>query len=431
MADQPTTVRYRVLAWLTLAAALSYLCRNAVSVAESTIRGELDLTVKQSGWYMGAFFCTYAIFQIPCGWFSERVGTRISLTIFAIGWSVATIGIGVAPGFWMLIVAQLIMGAAQAGIFPASCNSIGHWMPLAQRSFGCGVLTAGMQIGAIAASGLTGVSMIEFGWRWVFALFALPGFLWAIGFFAWFRDQPEQTPAVNDHELALIRAGRESKALNPNIEQQSADSEPFALLKIARRPVMWWLCGQQICRASGYMFFASWFPTFLQATRGVSVVQSGYLQGLVFAGTLAGCLFGGMLTDWIWKRTGGSRLSRSAVGAAALGACAVLILAAWFVKSPEFAVALLALGSFFAALAGPAAFASVIDIGGPRVPQVFGLMNMVGNLAAAACPIVVGKLFEVTENWNLVLLLFAGVYFAGAVCWVFVNPRSQDIVTSS
>ena len=436
MADQPTTVRYRVIAWLTLAAALSYLCRSALSVAESTIRGDLGLTVEQSGWCMSAFFWTYAIFQIPCGWFSERVGTRIALTIFAVGWSVATIGIGVAPGFWILIVAQLIMGAAQAGIFPAACNSIGHWMPLARRSFGCGVLTAGMQIGAIAASGLTGMLItvvfivnglsINLGWRWVFALFALPGFLWAVGFFFWFRDQPEQTPAVNENELVLIRAGRDSLAGKQiDVQQHIENDDRFALLTIARSPVMWWLCGQQICRASGYMFFASWFPTFLQETRGVSVAQSGYLQGLVFAGTLAGCIFGGMLTDWIWKRTGGSRLSRSAVGAVALGACSALILAAWFVKSPEFAVALVTLGSFFAALAGPAAFTAVIDIGGPRVPQVFGLMNMVGNLAAAACPIIVGKLFEVTANWNLVLLLFAGVYFAGAVCWVFVNPQSH------
>ena len=241
----------------------------------------------------------------------------------------------------------------------------------------------------------------------------MPGFLWAIGFISWFRDQPEQTPAVNENELALIRADRDSTRTEIRIDeqQQIENDDRFALLKIARSPVMWWLCGQQICRASGYMFFASWFPTFLQETRGVSVAQSGYLQGLVFAGTFAGCIFGGMLTDWIWKRTGGSRLSRSAVGAVALGACAFLILAAWFVKSPEFAVALLTLGSFFAALAGPAAFTAVIDIGGPRVPQVFGLMNMVGNLAAAACPIVVGKLFEVTANWNLVLLLFAGVYF--------------------
>ena len=254
MADQPTTVRYRVIAWLTLAAALSYLCRSALSVAESTIRGDLGLTVEQSGWCMSAFFWTYAIFQIPCGWFSERVGTRIALTIFVVGWSVATIGIGVAPGFWILIVAQLIMGAAQAGIFPAACNSIGHWMPLARRSFGCGVLTAGMQIGAIAASGLTGMLItvvfivnglsINLGWRWVFALFALPGFLWAVGFFFWFRDQPEQTPAVNENELVLIRAGRDSLAGKQiDVQQHIENDDRFALLTIARSPVMWWLCG--------------------------------------------------------------------------------------------------------------------------------------------------------------------------------------------
>jgi len=50
-------------------------------------------------------------------------------------------------------------------------------------------------------------------------------------------------------------------------------------------------------------------------------------------------------------------------------------------------------------------------------------MNMCGNLAAAACPILVGMLFQWTANWNLVLLLFAGVYLCGAICWLFVNPK--------
>ncbi len=326
--------------------------------------------------------------------------------------------------FWLLIVAQLIMGVAQAGVFPAACNSIGQWMPLAQRTLGCGVFTAGMQIGAIIASWSVGVLILEFDWRWIFVAFSMPGILWALGFVSWFRERPELTPAVNLQELELIRAGRDTRDVNANdVNPPVADDDWAGLLKIARRPSMLWLCGQQICRASGYMFFASWFPTFLQKTRDVSVAESGYLQGLVFAGTLTGCIFGGILTDWIWRRTGGLRLSRSGVGAAALGACSILILAAWFVQNAELAVALLTLGSFFAALAGPAAFAATIDIGGSRVPQVFGLMNMVGNFAAAACPVVVGKLFEVTADWDLVLLLFAGVYFTGAICWIFVNPQ--------
>lgn len=441
MTEYPSAVRYQVVAWLTGAAALSYLSRSVVSVAESTIRNDLGLTLDQSGWFMGSFFWTYAIFQIPSGWFAERSGTRIALSVFAICWSVATIGIGVTYGFWLLIAAQLIMGIAQAGIFPASCNSIGHWTPLSQRSMSCGILTAGMQVGAITASAVAGILILQFGWRWVFVAFGLPGIFWAVGFLLSFRDHPEECPAVNPGELELIRAGREATEAIKSDELVSHadpnDSNPYrvdsslkvnqqnGLLSIMLSPAMLFLCGQQICRASGYMFFASWFPTFLQETRKVSVAQSGYLQGLVFAGTLAGCLFGGMLTDWIWRRTGGLRLSRSGVGAASLGACSLLILAAWFVKSPELAVGLLTLGAFFAALAGPCAFAATIDIGGSRVPQVFGLMNMVGNLAAAACPVIVGKLFQMTANWNFVLLLFAGVYFTGAVCWVLVNPRQK------
>lgn len=406
-----------------MAAALAYLCRNAVGVAESTIRNDLDLTLEQSGWFMAAFFWTYAIFQVPSGSIAQRVGTRIGLTAFAAVWSFASLGISMAPGLALLIVAQLMMGFAQAGIFPASCNSIGHWMPLSQRSTACGILAAGMQIGAILASGLTGLLIVPLGWRWVFAIFAIPGLLWAIWFYWRFRDHPEQVSRVNPAELELIQAGQ--KRDESGLERPDANT---TWLRILGSPAVWLLCGQQVCRGAGYMFFASWFPTFLQETRGISVAGSGYLQGLVLAGTLTGSICGGLLTDWIWRRSKSLRLSRSGVGAVFLGGCGLLILGAWFVESYIVAVGLLTIGALFAALAGPCAFAATIDIGGTRVPQVFGLMNMCGNLAAAACPVLVGLLFSWTSNWNLVLLVFAGVYLLGAACWMFVNPQRSHLL---
>ena len=134
-----------------------------------------------------------------------------------------------------------------------------------------------------------------------------------------------------------------------------------------------------------------------------------------------------MLTDWIWRRTRSLRLSRSGVGACALAICSLLILAAWFVQSPTLAVTLLALGALFAALAGPCAIAATIDIGGSSVPQVFGMMNMCGNLAAAACPVLVGKLFQWTANWNVVLLLFAFVYLCRGNLLGICEPAAQHL----
>ena len=177
-------VRFRVVGGLALAAALAYLCRNAVGIAESSIRADLGLSLKQSGWFMGAFFWTYALFQVPAGWFSQVRGTRLALTLFAATWSVATLALGLAPGFWLLMTAQLFMGTAQAGIFPASCNSVKHWTPLARRTFSCALLAAGMQIGAIVAARLTGKLLGEeiLPWRWIFVAYSIPGLLWSIGF---------------------------------------------------------------------------------------------------------------------------------------------------------------------------------------------------------------------------------------------------------
>jgi len=424
--NRPTNLRFRALSWLALAAALAYLCRSSVGVAESTIRDDLGLTLAQSGWFMGAFFWTYAIFQVPSGWFSKQYGTRFALGIFALGWASAMLGTAVAPVLWVLIAAQLLMGAAQAGVFPAACESIGHWMPLASRSLACGILAAGMQVGGIAASYLTGLWMEPLGWRWEFVLFSLPSIAWAVGFLFFFRDHPEKVAAVNPAELALIHHGRDKIEPIP----AAGTHELLELLAIASRPVLWFLCGQQVCRAAGYMFFASWFPTFLQKTHNVSIKESGFLQGLVLVGALIGSIGGGMVTDWIWRRTGNLRLSRCGVGGTALASCGLLILAAWFVQGLYPAVALLALGSMFAAIAGPCAIAATIDIGGQRVPQAFGMMNMCGNFATAACPVLVGWLFERTANWNIVLLLFAGVYLTGAICWVFVTMQGRPTVVS-
>ena len=405
-----TPGRFRMLSWLTTAAVLSYVCRNAIGVAESTIRRDLALTEVQSGFFMSAFFWTYALMQVPAGEWARRRGTRLALTCFALGWCVATAGIGLSRTLTFLIVAQLVMGIAQAGIFPASCESVRHWMPLSERTAACGIIAAGMQIGAIIAASLTGIVMQQWGWRSVFLLFALPVLYWVILFYWWFRDRP-QVPVLKLVESAAENVASEKKQTRP---QKSG----FNLLLVL-------LCGQQVARAAGYMFFASWFPTFLQKTRGIEVSDSGYLQGVVMAATLIGSLLGGWLTDWLWQRTGSIRISRCLMGGASLLGCAGLTTVAYFVNDTMAAITLLAAGAFFAALAGPCAIAATIDIGGQKTAIVYGTMNMCGNLAAAACPAIVGAVFSATENWNVVLLNFAALYLAGAFCWLIAARKGS------
>lgn len=423
---RPSGVRFRMLGWLFAAAMSGYLCRNCIGVAEEDIRADLHLTEIQSGWLMGAFFWTYALLQVPAGEYCKARGTRWVLFLCAIGWSAGIIAIG--GSYWLLtaVVAQLVMGASQAGLFPCAVQSLRVWFPPQRRAIASGALVAGMQVGAILASIVT-ASLIArdesgnslFDWRTLFICYGVLSLLWASGFWRWFVDRPADHPLVNAAERQFI-AGDE-----PTRETAAEESAASGWGRILTNPSVWFLCLQQVFRASGYIFFATWFPTFLKEVHEVDTKESGYLQGTVFAATLVGSLFSGAVQDFIYSKTKNLRLSRQGLGIVAMAVCCALILGAFFVDNVIGAVALIAGGAFAAAFAGPCAYTCSIDIGGQHVARVFGLMNMSGNFAAAITPAAVGWYFSEFENWNGILFIFATIYALATVCWMLVDPTRQ------
>jgi len=79
----------------------------------------------------------------------------------------------------------------------------------------------------------------------------------------------------------------------------------------------------------------------------------------------------------------------------------------------------MSVAAFMQAVAAPCA----IDVGGQHVSKVYSSMNMVGNIGAAVCPWVVARFVTLSgERWDLVLLLFVGIYGASVVCWALLNP---------
>src|SRR5438876_11923006 len=152
---RPTKTRFLVLAWRCAAAALAYVSRNAIAVAESTVRGDLGLTKEQSGWLMSAFFISYAVFQIPGAWVGQRFGARPALPAFAVAWSLATVAMA-AGGFFMLIVSRVAKGLSQAGLFPVCTGVIAKWFPSTGRALATGALASFVSVGGAAGAARTG-----------------------------------------------------------------------------------------------------------------------------------------------------------------------------------------------------------------------------------------------------------------------------------
>ena len=425
-----TRARHVVLAGLCAAAAIAYLSRNCISVAELTIRDELGVNRVQMGWIMSAFFIGYAVFQIPAGSLANVWGSRRALPVYALVWSAATAWMAMATGYWSLLTSRLVCGVSQAGLFPGCVNTISHWIPASRTALACGALASFMSVGAAIATLLTGrlldggpwlgIDFPALPWRWIFAMCAVPGLLWAAGFHRWFRDRPDQHAAVNQAELDAIRGQADRSAVEGSKHVELRESTPWAAILTSSD--MWLICGQQFFRAAGYVFYSTWFPTFLITTRGVSTADAGVLASLPLLAVVAGSPLGGVAVDWTFNRTGSLRLSRQGIAIFAMLGCAAFISSAYFVDHAMTAVLLITAGSFCAALAGPCGYVITIDKGGNHVATVFSTMNMAGNIAAALCPVIVAWIVELTGSWNLVLFFFAGIYAAAAVCWGLLNP---------
>jgi MFS family permease len=172
------------------------------------------------------------------------------------------------------------------------------------------------------------------------------------------------------------------------------------------------------------MFFASWFPTYLQETRGVTLEKSAYLTALPLMAVVVGSLVGGKLSDVILRRTGSRRLGRQAVASISMTLCGALIFCAYFIQDANWAVVVISIGTLFFAVGGPASYAITIDMGDEHVATVFSTMNMSGNIGAAMFPLIVTE-FRTVASWESVLLLFGGMFLASAFCWLMLNPNGS------
>ena len=68
---------------------------------------------------------------------------------------------------------------------------------------------------------------------------------------------------------------------------------------------------------------------------------------------------------------------------------------------------------------------------GEYTALVFAVMNIAGNLGAIASPILLGYLNESIRrsggDWTLVLYPLAGIYLAGAACWLPLDPNRSVV----
>jgi len=430
LATIPTGVRWLVLAGMTGSVVVAYLTRAALAPAGSLIKSELDLSDTELGAVLGVWAAGYVGFQLPGGWLGDRWGRRALLPVYALVWSLCTLATAGAASFAGMWWSRLVFGMAQAGLIPCLTRACMDWFPQDRRGSASAAITAGMSVGAVAASGLSAFMLPLLGWRLTLQLFALAGVAWAVWFWITFRDRPERHPWVNAAEVALIRkpAARRGPETSDVVEPAAPLGQAKAVrwvddLGVYRSRAFVMLNAQAVCRAFCYAFLISWFPSYLERAHGLRLANASVMTMLPLAGVAAGAMLGGAVIDRVLRRTGSRWLSRSLVASMALVLAGLGPLLAIIAVHPAAALAALGLGAAVSGLAAPATWAATMDVGGKSATSVMAVINMSGNLGAFVCPIAVGAILDAyPERWGLVLFMFAMVSITGGICWLLVNP---------
>lgn len=447
---QPTSVRYGVLAWLCSLSMLTYIDRVCIKQVGGPMQAELGLTAQQFAWVFSAFGLAYALFEVPSGWLGDRYGPRKVLARIVLVWSLftaltgcvwqftldsgwrfslpwfdATWTDGLVPsfsgtwvevpvlmnGFLLLLLIRFLFGAGEAGAYPNSARALRNWFPYSRRGLAQGLLWMFGRWGGAVAPLLIGVFALWFGWRGSFVAFGILGVFWVLAFFTWFRDTPEEHPAVNEAERLFIRGQR----------GESASPAPLSWGYMLRSPTLWALSGMYFCSNAGWCFFITWDVKYYETVLGLQDMPLRIASGApLFFGGVA-CILGGFLTDRqvrIWGR----RWGRTLQGMVAYALGAAFFLLALASNNPWLAVPALCMASFMKDFAMAVSWSTCIDIGHRYSGTVAGFMNMVGNMGTFVSPPIVAWLAS-RGAWDKALVYSGAMFSVAAFLWLFIDPR--------
>ncbi|MBX7137165.1 MAG: MFS transporter [Oligoflexia bacterium] len=392
----------RLLVFLTVINLLNYLDRYIMAAVLPSVMRQFMLTQEEGGMLVAAFVPGYVIFSPLFGYLGDRFSRPRLMAVGVVLWSLATLLSAVAPNFWILAAARVLVGIGEASFASIAPGYIKDQLqnPIRVNS-ALSLFFAAIPVGAALGFVLGGQIAQHFTWQAAFLAGGIPGLVLAPLLLRLAEIPGRQTAAVG--VLAGIR-------------------------QIMQVEILWYVIG-------GYVLNA-------YALNGVAAFVSSYGESIGFTLGEVGSYFGiilvvsGMLGTWGGGRIASHFAARSPnqlqslllfSGMTALLGVPFLVLA--FSSSNQ---AIFLLGCFLAELlvfAGTAPINSILVVSCPAalvtLTQGFTILaiNLLGALPA---PIIVGAIWH-ASSLRLGMLSLALVLCGCAVIWTVGSRRSKLI----
>lgn len=388
---------------------LTYVDRVNISSAATDIQKEFGLSKTQYGFAFSAFGYPYLLFQVIGGRIGDRFGPRKTLFVCGAIWAVATAITGLATGLVSLFLFRIALGFGEGATFPTATRAMQNWTPSGLRGFAQGITHAFARLGNAVTPPIVLALIAWRSWRAAFFVLGVLSLVWVIAWWLYFRDDPRKHAGVTPDDLAR---------LPPAAGTKPRTQVPWRRLIWRIMPVT----ATYFCYGWSLWVFLSWIPQFFRDNKDIhlDLKSSGLYSSGVFLAGVVGDTLGGVISDWLLKRTGRVTFSRLVVIITGmLGSAACLVPVVFTTDVNTLALCLSGAFFFLELIIGPI-WAVPMDIAPQHAGAASGLMNSGSALAAIVSPPVFGYILDATRvdathyDWHLpfitsIVLLVVGV----------------------
>ncbi|ROS43485.1 MFS transporter [Amycolatopsis thermoflava] len=391
------------------------LNRSNIGYAQEHLEADVGIGAAAYGLGAGLFFIAYAIFELPSNMLMERYGPKIWLTRIMVSWGLVSAAMAFVQGPTSFYVLRFLLGAAEAGFFPAIIYFFSRWLPSSHRGRATALFVAGSSIAAALSGPLSGplLSLHGFlgaaGWQWLFGLEGLLSVV--VGLIAYTRLDSRITDAK-------WLTGPEQHALAAAIEREDEARRSTATGRVSR----WRLLVQPQILVFCVIYFAIqlsiyantfWLPNIVRRIEGTNDITVGLLSSLPWICAVVAMYVTGRASD---------RLGRSKpllVGALVVAAAGTYLAA---VVSPVLALVFLCVAAMGFKSASPLFWTIPQGSVHPlALASAVAIINSLGNLGGFVAPYGFGLIKEATGEVTWGLYALAAACLAAAVLVLFLR----------
>ncbi|WP_068260598.1 MFS transporter [Janibacter limosus] len=397
----------RLMPILMAAYFMAFVDRTNVGLAKNSLEVDAGIDAAAYGLGAGLFFITYAVLEVPSNLLLHRIGAKVWISRIAVTWGLITMAMMFISSPAIFYVLRLLLGAAEAGLYPGIMYLITTWFAQKDRATAVGLILTASSVAFIVANPIGGALMKMdgigglHGWQWLFVIEGIPTVLLGIFIFFALPNSPAKASWLEPEEareLMLRAVGEEPEEARPGAIIRNAMSKPF-LLTIAAIYFM-----NQIA-TYGVIFFV---PSIVEAMDVTDSFMIGLISGVVGIGAVIGVL----LFPRLLKRSPGSEVRLIGITTAA---AIVFALAFISVGNPVAKMIILSATMLFVVGVQPLYWSVLMArLGGVAAAAGLAFVNTIGLTGAFVGPYAFGLTEKATGSpssglWVLVAATALGL----------------------